>query len=187
MMNMIKLTEVENSVIEIAGQKVILDSDVASLYEVETKRVNEAVKNNPDKFPEGYVLTLENNEWDVLRSKISTLKTRGRGEHTKYAPKAFTEKGLYMLATILKSPKATQTTLAIIEAFAKFRELSRTMTELADANDETRRKSLMQRSGELLADLLDNELHTSDTETTLEVNLAVLKLKHTVRKKKNDD
>ena len=84
-------------------------------------RVNEAVKNNPDKFPDGYIITLNNGEWETssLRSKISTLKTSGRGEHTKYPPKAFTEKGLYMLATILKSPKATQTTIAIIETFAK--------------------------------------------------------------------
>ena len=103
------------------GQRVILDSDVARLYGVNTMRVNEAVKNNPDKFPDGYIITLNNGEWETssLRSKISTLKTSGRGEHTKYPPKAFTEKGLYMLATILKSPKATQTTIAIIETFAK--------------------------------------------------------------------
>ena len=108
----------EKALLEIRGQRVILDSDVARLYGVETKRVNEAV---PDKFPDGYIITLNNGEWETssLRSKISTLKTSGRGEHTKYPPKAFTEKGLYMLATILKSPKATQTTIAIIETFAK--------------------------------------------------------------------
>ena len=103
----------EKALLEIRGQRVILDSDVARLYGVET--------NNPDKFPDGYIITLNNGEWETssLRSKISTLKTSGRGEHTKYPPKAFTEKGLYMLATILKSPKATQTTIAIIETFAK--------------------------------------------------------------------
>ena len=121
MENIVNFKDVEKALLEIRGQRVILDSDVARLYGVETKRVNEAVKNNPDKFPDGYIITLNNGEWETssLRSKISTLKTAGRGEHTKYPPKAFTEKGLYMLATILKSPKATQTTIAIIETFAK--------------------------------------------------------------------
>ena len=104
MENIVNFKDVEKALLEIRDQKVILDSDVARLYGVETKRV--------DKFPDGYIITLNNGEWETssLRSKISTLKTAGRGEHTKYPPKAFTEKGLYMLATILKSPKATQTT-----------------------------------------------------------------------------
>lgn len=115
---------IENKIITIREQKVILDSDVAELYGVETKRINEAVKNNPDKFPDGYILYLSMDEAIVSRSKISTLK---RGENLKYAPKAFSERGLYMLATILKSPKATETTIAIIETFTKVRELSRTI------------------------------------------------------------
>ena len=90
-----------------------MDSDVAQLYEVETKRINEAVRNNPEKFPEGYILDVSDKEKKSLRSKISTLEKQGRGQHTKYLPKAFTEQGLYMLATILKSPKATQATLGI--------------------------------------------------------------------------
>lgn len=89
-----------------------------------------------------------------------------------------------MLATILKSPVATQTTLAIVETFAKMRELSRAVGELADSNDEYRQKSLMQQSGEILSDLLDDGMRTTDTETTIELNFAVLKLKHTVKRKK---
>lgn len=112
---------IENKIITIREQKVILDSDVAELYGVETKRINEAVKNNPDKFPDGYILYLSMDEAVASRSKFSTLK---RGENLKYAPKAFSERGLYMLATILKSPKATETTIAIIETFTKVRELS---------------------------------------------------------------
>ena len=84
MENIVNFKDVEKALLEIRGQRVILDSDVARLYGVETKRVNEAVKNNPDKFPDRYIITLNNGEWETssLRSKISTLKTAGRGEHT---------------------------------------------------------------------------------------------------------
>ena len=104
------LQTIESSIIEIRGVPAILDCDVAALYEVETKRVNEALRNNSDKFPPGYVVSLSKDEWEILRSKISTsslrskistLKTDGRGKHTKYVPNAFTERGLYMLATRL--------------------------------------------------------------------------------------
>lgn len=124
-------TAIKDKIIVVQGCQVILDSDVAALYGVETKRVNEAIKNNPDKFPDGYILQLTPAEWDDLRSKISTTKSA----KVRYAPKAFTEKGLYMLATILKSPVATQTTIGIIETFAKVKELSRTMSALQEPAD----------------------------------------------------
>ena len=108
---------------------MLLDFDVAELYGVETKRVNEAVKNNPKKFPYGYILVLTIEEWNILKSKNSTLKNKSRGQHTKYTPKVFSEKGLYMLATILKSKIATQTTIAIIETFAKVRALTKAVKE----------------------------------------------------------
>ena len=110
------LPEVEKKNHYLAQPTSHLDCDVADLYDVETKRINEAVSNNPEKFPEGYIFKLENQEIISLRSKISTLKSNGRGQHSKYPPKAFTGKGLYMLATILKSPRAVQTTIAIVEA-----------------------------------------------------------------------
>jgi hypothetical protein len=110
-MDTIKFEQVEDKIIQIRDIPVIIDSDVAKLYGVETKRINEVVNNNPDKFPEGYIVHLSVEEWNSLKSKISTLKKQERGKHTKFTPKAFTEKGLYMLATILKSPQATQTTL----------------------------------------------------------------------------
>lgn len=178
-----ELQTIQNKIIEIRGQQVILDSDVAELYGVETKRINEAVKNNPDKFPEGYILHLSTDEADSLRSKFSTLKNLGRGEHFKYSPKAFSERGLYMLATILKSPKATETTIAIIETFAKVRELSRTISQLSEQTDKEQQKSMMQRSGELISDILSDDFQTVGTETTIEFNLSVLKVKHTVKKK----
>jgi len=102
-------------------------------------------------------------------------------------PKAFTEKGLYMLATILKSPQATQTTLAIVEAFTKIRELSRAVVELAQApEDEQKQLSIMQKSGEILSDIIRNDLKTTSTETSFELNLlAMLKLKHTIKREKD--
>ncbi|MDO5523798.1 MAG: ORF6N domain-containing protein [Bacteroidia bacterium] len=179
-------SEVEDKIILVRNQHVIIDSDVAELYGVETKRINEAVKNNPEKFPAGYILDLSNDEWNSLRSKISTLKS-GRGEHTKYIPKAFTEKGLYMLATILKSAKATQTTILIVETYAKIRELSRTIKELSETKEEFQQKSLMEKGGDIISEILGQDLMTTDTETSIELNFAVLKLKHTVKRKEGKD
>ena len=99
-------------------------------------------------------------------------------------PSAFPEKGLYMLATILKSPQAAQATLAIIETFSKIRQLSRSIQELSIVQDKADQKALMQRSGELIASIFDDDLQTSDTETSIELNFAVLKFKHTIKKKK---
>ena len=93
---------------------VFINRDVAELYGVETKHINQALRNNPDKFPEGYVISLAWDDLDSSRSKFLTLNGSGRGHNIKYLPKAFTEKGLYMLATILKSPVAMQTTIAVV-------------------------------------------------------------------------
>jgi len=183
MADMVKFSQVENVIIEIRGHRVILDSDVAALYGIETMRVNEAVKNNPDKFPKDYIIELSKEEKAEVIEKFDNPKLK----FSPKLPKAFTEKGLYMLATILKSPKATQTTIAIVETFAKVRELSRTMAELADAKEDFKQKSLMQRGGEILADMLDDEMRVSDTETTIELNFAVLKFKHTVKRKGKDE
>ncbi len=143
------------------------------------KRINEAVKNNPEKFPEGYILEFDKSEWDILKSKFSTSIKGGKVK----LPSAFTEKGLYMLATILKSPQAIQATLSIIETFSKIRELSREIKELSVIQDKAEQKSLMQKSGALIAEIFDEDLQTSDTETSIELNFAVLKFKHTIKKK----
>ena len=111
----------------------MLDSDVAEIYGVETKRINEAVKNNPDRFPDGYLLEMTEEESENLKSKFSTSSWGGK----RYTPKVFTERGLYMLATILKSEQAVQTTLAIIETFAKIRNLSRNMQALSTSETES--------------------------------------------------
>jgi len=110
----------QDRIIEIRDQKALLDVDVAEIYGVETKRINEAVKNNPNKFPTGYVIKLDETAWDGLKSKFSTSIKGGKVK----LPSAFPEKGLYMLATILKGQQAVRATLAIIETFSKIRELS---------------------------------------------------------------
>lgn len=179
MSSIIKFDNVEEKVIDLRGEKVILDSDLSRLYGVETKRINEAVKNNPDKFPEGYLIDLTKDEWMALKSKYSTSKRGGKVKQ----PTAFTEKGLYMLATILKSPQAVQTTLTIIETFAKIRELTRNIKDLSDAKNKEKQDGLMRKSGAIMAEILDDSLKTTDTETTIEINFAVLKLKHLIKKK----
>jgi len=167
-------------IIEIRKTKVLLDTDVASLYGVETKEVNQAVKNNPGKFPKDYIITINKNE------KIELVKNFDRFnmlKHSSVPIKAFTEKGLYMLATIPKSPQATQTTLAIIETFAKIRELTRTVSELTKKKTNEEKKPLMQKSGEIISDILGDSLNISETETTFEINLAVMNIKHTIKRK----
>ena len=102
-----------------------MDSDVAELYGVQTKEINQAVRNNSEKFPIGYIWELTGEEKNEL---VKNFDRFNRQKHSTVMPRAFTEKGLYMLATILKSPKAVETTIAIVEAYAKLKELSRVMT-----------------------------------------------------------
>ena len=189
--NMLSITtkDVESRIVTIRGQHVLLDRDVAELYGVETKRINEAVKNNPDKFPPRCIIYLDEEESAVLRSKISTLEpSQGKGHHSKYNFKAFTERGLYMLATVLKSPRATQTSLAIIDTFVEVREMARTMEALQNVTDGgTEQQSLLQKTGQLLATVVGNNLSTASTETEIELNFAVVKIKHKFIRKEDDN
>lgn len=180
-MQVFAFEKIKSLIVSVRDKSVLVDRDVAGLYGVATKEVNQAVANNPAKFPEGYVFELSEEE------KLEVVKKNDHLENIKfspYLPKVFTEKGLYMLATILKSQQATQTTLSIIETFSKIRELSRTVSELSRLDDKKDQQSLMQRSGELIAEILDDDLQTSEAETVIELNFAVLKFKHTVKKKK---
>ena len=179
-MNIVKIENLKELIIEIRGLSILLDSDVAQIYGVETRDINKAVANNPDKFPAGYIVELSKIEKTELVENFHRFE---KLKHSTVNPKAFTEKGLYMLATILKSPVATQATISIIETFTKIRELSRGIKELSTIQDKTQQKALMQRSGELIAEIFDEDLQTSDTETSIELNFAVLKFKHTIKKK----
>ena len=191
MKEIIKLAQVEEKLITIRGQRVLLDSDVAALYAVQTKAINQAIKNNPDKFPTGYVIPLSRTEWQnvrlqLLSSQESDVVKNFDHLNIKYSsaiPNAFTEKGLYMLATILKGAVAAQTTIAIVETFAKIRELARTVSQLAETSEKFKQQTLMQKSGEIMADILSDDMKTSGTETSIELNLAVLKFKHTIKRK----
>lgn len=179
MSDIAKFENIEDRIVEIRGKKVLVDADVAEIYGVETKRINEAVKNNPDKFPDGYIIELNREEWELLKSKFSTSTKGGKVK----LPNAFPEKGLYMLATILKSPQAVRATLSIIETFTKIRELSRTIKALSDVRGDKEQKDLMQKSGEIIAEILEDDLVTTDTETSIEINFAVLKFKHLIKRK----
>ena len=98
----------------------MLDSDLAFLFGIPTKRINEAVKNNIKKFPNIYARKVTTDEWSILRSKFSTLE-KGKGKHRKYLPTIFTEEGIIMLATILKSETAVKMSIKIVESFIKMR------------------------------------------------------------------
>ena len=104
------------------GYPVILDADLAALYGVTTKRLNEQVRRNKDKFPEDFCFQLKEEELPALRSQIATLKPAGRGRHSKYLPLTFTEHGALMAANVLSSSQATKMSIFIIRAFVKQRE-----------------------------------------------------------------
>ena len=183
--HIIRFEDVREQIVDIRGQQVILDFAVAELYGVETREINQAVKNNPQKFPTGWVFELDKEESSVLRSKILMLDNEGgRGKYSKHNFRAFTERGLYMLATILKGEQAVAKNITIVDTFAKLHELQRTISQMAQNPDEYQQKTLMQKSGEIVDDLFGDSLTTDETETAIELNFAVLKLKHTIKRKK---
>ena len=179
MNHVVRMEEIQGLIIELRGEQVLIDADVAEIYGVVTRDINKAVNNNPEKFPAGYVIELSKEDKKEL---VENFHRFDRLKHSSVMPKAFTEKGLYMLATILKSKQAVEATFGIIETFAKIRELTRTIKSLSVAKNENEKRGLMQRSWELIAEVLDNDLQTTDTETSVELNFAVLKFKHTVKK-----
>ena len=176
--------EVKRRIVIVRDQSVILDADVADLYGVATRQVNEAVRNNPDKFPPDYRFELSESELSDLRSKFSTANISPK---SRVLPKAFTEKGLYMLATILKSKRAIAATFAIIETFAKVRTLKRELVELHGESDKKRQTQRLNRFGELLTDIVMPDLDAVETESSLELNFIIGKIKHTVRRIKRAD
>ena len=120
-MNDLIENKIENLVYEVRGVEVMLDSDLAMLYEVETKRINEAVNNNLDKFPERISWKLTKDEANNLRSQFATSSGVNNYGGRRYLPRVFTEQGIYMLATILKSSVATKVSIAIMDTFVKMR------------------------------------------------------------------
>lgn len=180
-MLIIKYDQVADKIIEIRQQKIIVDSDVAELYGVETKDINKAVKNNPEKFPDGYIFELAGNEKNELVENFHRFK---RLKHSTVSPKAFTERGLYMLATILKSQQAINTTIAIIDTFAKIKELTQTVYQFSKAKTDEQRVKIFENSTEIIADLLGNELTVSQHETSFKLKLPFLEISRKITKVK---
>lgn len=182
---MTKIATVEDKIITLRNQQVIIDADVAELYGVDTRDINKAVKNNPEKFPEGYIFVLDSSEKSEVVEIFHHLQ---KLKFSPQYPKAFTEKGLYMLATILKSPKAVETTIAIVEVYARLREMARVISEVPQyEDDKSRQQSLLQRGGQLAGELLSDVLPVHSTETSVELNLAMLKFRHTVKREKDNE
>jgi hypothetical protein len=179
-MRLITYDQVQSKIIEIRKQKVILDSDVAELYGVETREINQAIKRNPDKFPVGYLIELTSGEWEPLKSQIVTSIKGGKVK----LPTAFTERGLYMLATILKSPQAVATTIAIIDTFARVKELTQAVYQFAKAKTDTQRVKIFENSTEIIADLLDNELTVSQQEVGFKIKLPFFEITRKITKVK---
>ena len=173
------MEQVEDKIAVIRNVDVIADADVAALYGVETREINQAVRNNRDKFPTSYMFDLSNSELNDLRSKILTTNVSSKSRSTT---KVFTERGLYMLATILKGETAKNMTFAIIETFAKVCELKRELLDLHQEKDKEKQASKMQHFGEVLTDIVTPDLQTSETESSLEINFFIGKIKHTVKR-----
>ena len=157
------------------------NASMAELYGVEVKRINEAVNRNTDKFPEGFVIILNSSEKSYVVANCD--RNSNALKMSRVLPAAFTEKGLYMLATILKSPTATQTTLAIVETFAKIREFAKIVSILPDIKDEQNENTLMQRGGDIFLDILeDNILEITGDEISFELDLKIMKLKRVIKR-----
>lgn len=127
-MSLVPVERIERAILSIRGEKVMLDNDLADLYGVETKRLNEQVRRNLNRFPPDFMFQLTLQEWEALRSQFATLK---RGEHRKYLPFAFTEHGALMLANVLNSERAAQTSVQVVRAFVRLRQMLASNAELA--------------------------------------------------------
>lgn len=187
-MDIIKFDDLENKLIRYKDEYVLVDSDIAQLYGVETRDINKAVKNNPDKFPDSYIIELTKEDKNELVEKFHRFD---RLKHSTVSPKVFTEKGLYMLATIIKSKVATQTTLKIIETFAKVKELSRNINSIMKTDNEEIQKELAIKSNKILEDIIDIEPdiladdedgEIVETTTKFEFNLGFAKVSRSVKK-----
>jgi len=134
-----QLTTIQNKIYEARGQSVMLDFDLAELYEVETKVLNQTVKRNSERFPERFMFRLTKKEWETMRSQIVTASDQTK-RNISITPFAFTEHGVTMLASVLRSKKAIQTNIAIVEAFISLKEFALNYKELANQLKELESK-----------------------------------------------
>ncbi len=137
--SLVPIERIERAIVVLRGHKAMLDSDLATLYGVKTKALNQAVSRNVERFPADFMFQLTEAEADFLRSQTVTLKT-SRGQHRKYLPYAFTEQGVAMLSSVLRSPRAVQVNIEIMRAFVRLREMIATNRDLARRLDELEKR-----------------------------------------------
>ena len=127
--SLIPTEKITNKIYLIRNEKVLLDADLAKLYSVETRVLKQAIRRNKDRFPDDFMFQLTLDEWKALRSQTVTLKKRG--QHSKYPPYAFTEQGVAMLSSVLKSKRAILVNIAIMRAFVQMRKFLQSSESLA--------------------------------------------------------
>lgn len=188
MSEVINYEELSHKLITLNGELVLLDKYVADLYEIEPKKLRQQLKRNIEKFPKEYAYQVSDEELEVMGSQNVTPSKQQYGGHN---PWVFTEKGLYMVATILKSPKATEATFAIIETFAKIKELSRNINALENASTQAEQKEIAQNVGEIFEEIIDLEPvveekgdEVVEVENRIELNIGFVKVSRTTKSKK---
>ncbi len=134
------LESISLSIVSVRDQRVILDADLANLYGVETRRLNEQVKRNDARFPADFMFRLTADEFESLRSQFATLKI-GRGQHRKYLPHVFTEHGAIMAAMVLNSSYAVEVSVYVVRAFARLRQVASTHIDLATRLDDLEQRT----------------------------------------------
>jgi hypothetical protein len=131
---------IERAILVLRGHKVMLDADLADLYGVETRALVQAIKRNIDRFPSDFMFHLSADEAEFLRSQTVILKKGGRGQHRKYLPYAFTEQGVAMLSSVLRSPRAVRVNIEIMRAFVRLRQMLQSNMDLARKLDALEKK-----------------------------------------------
>jgi len=185
MSELVNFNTFEDKLINLNNEFVLLDKDVAKLYEIEPKKLKQQLKRNIEKFPRDYAYQLSNEEVDFMVSQNVTPSKKYFGGSN---PWVFSEKGLYMVATILKSKKALNATFAIIETFAKIKELSRNINEIMKIDDKEKQNELAQKTNKILEEIIEIEPEVIEDEevietvTKFEFNLGFAKVSRSVKK-----
>jgi hypothetical protein len=187
-MDITKFETLEKKLIKLKDTLVLLDKDVANLYGIEAKKLRQQLKRNLEKFPIEYAYQISDDELEFM---VSQNVTPSKKQFGGVNPWVFTEKGLYMVATILKSKNALEATFIIIETFAKIKELSRNINDIMKTSDESQQKILAQKSNEILEEIIDieedvleddNDGEVIETTTKFEFNLGFAKVSRSIKK-----
>jgi len=189
-MEITQFNKIENKLIEINNELVLLDKDVAELYGIEAKKLRQQLKRNMEKFPEDYAYQLSDEMVNIMVSQNVTPSKQSFGGAL---PWVFTEKGLYMVATILKSKNALEATFTIIETSAKIKKLSRNINAIMKTTDEEKQQELAKESNMILEEIIEIEPdiiedesddEVIETTTKFEFNLGFAKVSRSVKKVK---